>query len=420
MSNPGRVVSWTPGPRAPWVDHINAIGANLGGAAHLIALDAEPLLADATAATGLRDFGGDTWREPFRVLLDAIAREGDLTTVGRLLTRAEILRALVNRLRIVATCSAHPAIAEGEIAAPVFITGTARSGTSILFELLAQDPFFRTPATWEIFYSTPPPEAPTYATDPRIASTDAEVTLWHEIMPAYLTMHANGGALPNECIYLMLHEFASAHFSGVLDVPTYARWLATHDLVPAFRFHRKMLQLLQWRCPAKRWLLKAPSHLSDLPALFAVYPDARIVHVHRDPARTVPSTTSLMATLRLMRRHALDVGSLAQALMRGLAASLEKVMAERAHGTVRDAQCIDLRYADLMRDPLAAIAWLYQQLELDLDPTAEARMRACLAARPRGRHGIHRYALEDFGLDRNDLHARYARYMSHYDVPQEQ
>jgi hypothetical protein len=181
-----------------------------------------------------------------------------------------------------------------------------------------------------------------------------------------------------------------------------------------------MLQLLQWRCPAKRWLLKAPSHLSDLPALFAVYPDARIVHLHRDPARTVPSTISLMATLRLMRRHTLDIGGLAQALMRGLAASLEKAMAERAEGTVRDAQFVDLRYADLMRDPLAAIARLYRQLDLDLDPAAEALMRACLAARPRARHGAHGYALEDFGLDRDDLHARYARYIRRYDVPREQ
>jgi hypothetical protein len=106
--------------------------------------------------------------------------------------------------------------------------------------------------------------------------------------------------------------------------------------------------------------------------------------------------------------------------MRGLAASLEKVMAERARGTVRDAQFVDLRYADLMRDPLAAIAWLYRQLQLDLDPAAEARMRACLAARPRGRHGAHRYALEDFGLDRDELDARYSHYMQRYDVPREQ
>jgi hypothetical protein len=420
MSRTTHAVSWTPGVHAPWVDQLNALGANLGAATHLISLDAPSLLAEATATTGLDDFGGDTWREPFDVLIDAIAREAELTTVGRLLTRAEILRALENRLRIVATRGTHPSIAAGEISAPIFITGTARSGTSILFELLAQDPRFRTPATWEIFYSTPPPETATYGSDPRIASTHAEVTLWHEITPAYLTMHANGGALPNECIFLMLHEFTSAHFSGVLDVPTYARWLATHELVPAFRFHRQMLQLLQWHCPADRWLLKAPSHLTELPALCAVYPDARIIHLHRDPARTVPSTTSLMATLRLMRRDTVDVVALAQTLMRGLAAALDKVITERARGTIPDGQFIDLRYADLMRDPLAAIARVYAQLGLDLETTAETRMRAYLAAKPRGQHGPHRYRLEDFGLDRTAVRAQYLSYMQHYDVPPEE
>lgn len=174
------------------------------------------------------------------------------------------------------------------------------------------------------------------------------------------------------------------------------------------------------RCPPDRWLLKAPSHLTELPALYTVYPDARIIHLHRDPARTVPSTISLMATLRLMRRDAVDVGALAQTLVRGLAAGLEKVIRERAEGAIPDAQCIDLRYADLIRDPLAAIARVYGQLELELDSAVETRMHAYLAAKPRGQHGAHRYGIEDFGLDRGDLRARYAHYTRQYDVPLEE
>lgn len=411
--------SWTPPPHAPWVEELNALGRNVGAAEAIVPIEAPSLLAAATAAVGCEDFGDDNWREPFRVLLEAVEREADLNTVGRLLTRAEIVRVLRNRLRVVATRSAHPEIASGAVRQPIVITGTARSGTSILFECLAQDPRLRAPATWEAFDSVPPPETATYSTDSRIVATDREVALWHAITPAYRSMHANAGGAPNECIFLMAHAFVSEHFSGVLDVPTYARWLASHDRVPAFHCHREMLQLLQWHCPGERWLLKAPSHLTMLPDLLAVYPDARIIHTHRDPFRTVPSTISLMATLRLMRRDHVDIDVLARTLMRGMAFGLEKARRERIVGDVPADQCMDVQYQDLVRDPLAVIAAIYDALDLEWRADVAERIRAYLAARPQGRHGTHRYALEDFGLDRDDVDAHYGAYMRHYGVPRE-
>lgn len=414
-------MSASPSPARPaWVDGVNALGANLGGAEHLIALDADSLLAAARAATGLDDFGDDGWQEPFAVLTDALAREAKLNTVGRLLTRAELVRVLANRLRLVDLWKREPEILAGQVRAPIFIVGTARSGTSILHEVLAQDPRLRSPATWEIFYSVPPPEAATCATDARIAGTDHEVKLWHEVAPEYLTMHANAAVHPQECIFLMAHELASEHFSGVHDVPSYALWLATHDLTPSFRFHRRMLQTLQWRHPGERWLLKAPSHLTVLPALFAVYPDARVVFTHRDPAKTVPSTASLMATLRRMRRDHVDTNAIAKLLVRGVAMGLEKMMAERASGATPDGQFVDLRYADLMRDPLAAVRAVYDRLDMTLPDDIADRMRAYLAAKPRGKHGEHRYRLEDFGLDRERLRRGYAAYCARFDVPAEE
>ena len=414
-------MSASPSPARPaWVDGVNALGANLGGAEHLIALDADSLVAAARAATGLDDFGDDGWQEPFAVLTDALAREAKLNTVGRLLTRAELVRVLANRLRLVDLWKREPEILAGQVRAPIFIVGTARSGTSILHEVLGQDPRLRSPATWEIFYSVPPPEAATCATDARIAGTDHEVKLWHEVAPEYLTMHANAAVHPQECIFLMAHELASEHFSGVHDVPSYALWLATHDLTPSFRFHRRMLQTLQWRHPGERWLLKAPSHLTVLPALFAVYPDARVVFTHRDPAKTVPSTASLMATLRRMRRDHVDANAIAKLLVRGVAMGLEKMMAERASGATPDGQFVDLRYADLMRDPLAAVRAVYDRLGMTLPDDIADLMRAYLAAKPRGKHGEHRYRLEDFGLDRERLRRGYAAYCARFDVPAEE
>jgi hypothetical protein len=409
-------VRWQPPARPAWVDDLNTIGTNLGGAHRLVGLDESSLIDAATAETGLADFGGDSWREPFRVLRDAIEQEADLNTIGRLLTRSEVVRLLENRLRISEVLRNRPAIRRGEIRSPIFITGTARSGTSILHELLAQDPNNRAPAAWEVLYSTPPPKTGTYTTDPRIARADREVTFWHEIVPEYVTMHANGGALPHECIFLMAHEFASDHFSGVLDIPSYARWLATNGVVPALRYHRLMLQLLQSSHPAPRWLLKAPSHLHVLPDLFAVYPDACVILLHRDPLKTVPSTISLMATLRYMRSDRVDVAALARRMASGMAASLEKMTAERADNRVPDSQFIDVRYHDLMRDPVGTIERVYERLGLELTTHTKARIRSYLDAKPSGQH---RYSPAYFGLDAEHLRTRYADYVGRFEVPLE-
>lgn len=398
---------------------MNGLAAGVGGARRLIRLDADELIADAIAATGLDDFGPDDFRTPLGVLLDAADREAALTVAGRLLTRAEVLRLLQNRLRLIAWQRTDPAAAAAPVTAPVVIVGTARSGTSILHELLACDPDNRTPATWEVMFSTPPPEAASAATDRRIAVADAEVRWWHDLAPSYVAMHENAGVHPQECIFLMAHAFQSNHFAGALDVPSYSRWMAAHDIGPAYRIHRAILQCLQARHARARWVLKAPSHLGTLTALFAVYPDARIVLTHRDPRQTLPSTISLLATLRSMRSDRVDVAAIAGATASGVAGLLERMIAMRADGRLPDAQFVDVAYADLMARPLDTLAALYARLGLALGADARQRLAAYLAAKPRGKHGVHRYALADFGFTADAVARLYAAYLDRFQIAPE-
>ena len=158
------------------------------------------------------------------------------------------------------------------------MVGAPRTGTSILHELLACDPETRAPAMWEMLH---PVES--LAGADALPVADATVQLWHDLQPEYETMHANSGALPNECIFITMNEFLSDQWSGCHVVPTYDAHLRRADHRDAYRFHRKVLQTLQQRARGRRWVLKAPSHLGQLRALFAVYPEARIVHIHRDP-----------------------------------------------------------------------------------------------------------------------------------------
>ena len=410
---------WSPPPRPQWVTELNAFGRHLGSPAALVSLDEASLLETARDATGLVDFGDDGWREGFRVFVRSLEEEADLHLLGRILARNEIVRALVNRLEVQATLTHDPEILEEPIDAPVLVVGTGRSGTSLLHELLAQDPAHRVARTWELLHPCPPPDRATYTTDPRIAAADQEYTFWHLIAPEYRTMHENGGDVPNEDPLIDMLAFASDHFMGSYPVPTYGRWLARADVEPVFRAHRRFLQLLQWRCRGERWVLKSPSYLGKLPGFFAEYPDAHVILTHRDPLEVLPSLVSLMATLRWMHSDTVDVEAVVKTAVNGTALAMDYVMQLRSDGTLPDDRIIDVRFEDLVGDPWRTMRSVYECIGTPLTTDAEQRMRTYLEARPRQRHGRHAYDFADTGLDLDRTRARFAKYQMQYGVGSE-
>jgi hypothetical protein len=410
---------WSPSPRPQWVAELNAFGRQLSSPAALVSLHEESLLDAARVATGLDDFGDAGWREPLRIFLTALEEEADLHLLGRIQARNDIVRALVNRLEVQATIGRHPEILDESIDAPLLVVGTGRSGTSILHELLAQDPAHRVARTWELLHPCPPPERATYTTDPRIAAADQEYRFWHLIAPEYQTMHENGGDVPNEDPLIDMLAFASDHLMGSYPVPSYGRWLARADIEPAFRAHRRFLQLLQWRCRGERWVLKSPSYLAKLPRFFAEYPDAYVVLTHRDPVKVLPSLVSIMATLRWMHSDTVDVDAVVKSAVHGTALAMDLVMQWRDDGTLPDDRIIDVRFEDLVGDPWRTMHSVYEQIGATLTPNTEARMRAYLEARPRERHGRHDYDFADTGLDLAQTRARFAAYQERYNVPSE-
>ncbi len=405
-------MTWSPPPRPDWVERLIAQGDAVGGAGNLVGLDADELVATALESTGLGDFGPPTWREHYDVLLGALERESDLHLAGRILARTEVLRSLRNRLELARRWTDHPEVLDQPVDRPVFVVGTARSGTSLLHELLALDPRHRAPATWELLH-------PAHDGEPARTWGDRVHRSWADIAPEYEAMHHNAGDLPNECIFATMNEFLSDHWSGVHEVPTYALHLVQADHTDAYRYHRRILQTLPAREAADRWLLKAPSHTATLGPLFSVYPDATIVFLHRDPLKTVPSTLSLMATLRWMRCRRTDPVAAAPFLAAGYAAMLDGVTEGRRTGRLPDEHFVDVRYADLVDDPLGTVEALYRRCGWDMDHAARARMAERIAARPQGAHGTHTYALEDFGLDPADERARFAAYQQRFAVPDE-
>jgi hypothetical protein len=385
----------------------------------VLRLDPETLMARAARRTGLHDFGDDAFRDPLRRLVHSLEHEAELTLLGRLIARTDLVRLLENRLHMTAEHRRHPEIAAAPIERPLFILGLPRTGTSILHELLAQDPANRVPMTWEAMHPWPPPERATYESDPRIAQVEKHYAGVDRLIPNFKSMHPMGALLPQECVALTAHDFASMVFTPTYRIPSYQAWLDAADLHGVYAAHRRQLQYLQWRCPGERWVLKSPGHLWALDALLDVYPDARIVQTHRDPLKVVASLTSLVTMLRSMtsdRIDPLEIGAEWTAL---LAAGLERSIAVRARRLPEGPRVLDVHFAELMRDEIGTVRRIYEHFGLALGADAEARMRRFLAANAHDKHGAHRYTLAPSGLDAAVERRRYAAYQHRFGVASE-
>jgi hypothetical protein len=413
-------MAWTPPPRAPWVAQLNALGESTSdGGRALVPLEADSALAAARVETGLDDFGDAGFREGLAILTRALEAEARLTLLGRLMARAELARILAVRLRVEAFVREHPEVEREVVRAPLFVTGLARTGTSFLHELLWRDPAYRAPLAWEMMYPVDAARAPAVDPAPAIARAAQEIELQNHALPATRTMHELGAELPNECIYLFAHELATDMFTGFYQIPSYTMWMATHDLTPLYARHRRLLQLLQWSRPAQRWVLKAPSHMNHLRELFATYPDARVVITHRDPLRVLGSLANLMASLRWTRSDHVDYPAVVAAMAFGHAYLAEQVMKQRDSGELPADRILDVRYCDLVADPVGTIRAIGEWQGAPLGAAAQAAIRGWLDARPKDRHGAHEYAFADTGLDLATERARHAEYQRRYDVPSE-
>ncbi len=284
--------------------------------------------------------------------------------------------------------ASQPAIAAEVVNQPIIVTGLGRSGTTLLHELLAQDPANRAPLLWEFTHTVPAPTLANDVTDPRAEQSDREITMMDEMVPSFKAMHENGGHLPTECIFAFAHQFSSDMFTGLYNVASYTIWRSGIDQGPAYQWHAKMLQTMQWGAPTQQWVLKAPSHLSSLPLVFSTYPDARVVITHRDPLRVVGSLADMLATLHWMHSDHVDHEVLVEFLSMGLELQMNEVTKERDSGLLPTNQISDVLYRDLVRDPVATVEQLYDGWGMEITTQYRERLetlRGGPARRPRSR-----------------------------------
>ncbi len=379
-------------------------------------LVADGLIAEARGVAGLDDFGSDSFREGLAVYCDSVNSQARLNDLGETAIHANIVGSLVNRLRIVDWSSRHPDVADEQIDAPLIVIGMFRAGTTFLSYLLEQDAGNRALLRWEAGESVPPPTPETLHDDPRIETARFGNDMLEQINPRIRAIHHEEPDGPTECITLMSQDFKSLSWEAIANVPSYGAWLLEVDQRSAYEYHRLALKVLQSGGVRGRWTLKSPHHAIALEALTAVYPDARLVLLHRDPVVLCASVCSLIHTLSGTFTDADHRAYIADHWVAMLEESVARIDAFRAAHP--EHPIVDVQYDALVRDPVGTVAAIYSAVDAgaSLDLRSRAAMSEYVAAHAKGSLGVHGYDLAEYGLDPAELTERFSGYVERYGV----
>ncbi|HXN62883.1 MAG TPA: sulfotransferase [Acidimicrobiales bacterium] len=380
-----------------------------------MSLEIDRLVAAACERAGSDDFGEDSWREGLQVLVHALNSEAMLNDIGVGAMTDQIVSNLVNRLQIEQWYGRHPEIDDQEIVAPLFGLGLPRTGSTALSFLLAQDPARRSLRVWEAGQPCPPPETATEHTDRRIAAAQVGIDFTNEMFTGFAGMLPTAADGPQECLVPMCLEFRSLMFEGMSLIPSYTAWLLQCDMEPAYRYHRRVLKLLQWHCPPQRWWLKTPAHMLSIDALNAIYPDARFVMTHRDVGKVLPSVCALYHTLSSVLTERPDPVAIGIGNRDVWRTALERLIDFRDRGN--EHRFFDLSFEAVQRDPIGEVTDLYAQLGDELSDEACQRMRDWWAESSKDRSGPGKYRPETFGLDPAAIAEQFSFYYRRFDIP---
>src|SRR6266566_4072583 len=374
--------------------------------APVLALD---LIETAMRRCGLSDFGRGDFLEALSRLLESCQRESRLNMIGRIALRADLLRTLCSRLFLERDRQLYAGIARQEIREPLFIVGLPRSGTTFLHTLLAADPEHRVPLTWEVMTPSPPTRDNERQ---RIRRATQSCNCLNWLAPTFRHVHPVGAELPQECVALMTPTFMSDQFDTMYNVPSYRAWFLRQDLLPAYEYHRRFLQHLQFRRNAPRWVLKAPTHMFALPTLLSVYPEALFIQAHRAPLEAMASVSSLITILRRVFSDAVDPFVVCREAIQYWSETLDRFLQERDR--LAEYRVCDVNYVEIRSDPIAAVGRIYEHFGWLLSQKTEQRMRLLLASQPQEQYGRHRYNLSDFGIREAEGAAAFTAYCDRF------
>ncbi len=397
----GRVVSSATFRQRPW--YVHALNRMLPR----VSLDKDRLIALARKRSGLRDFGSGYWEEPLDILLRAVREEADLHPLGRFMMREQLVGRLIVRLQAEAFFKKHPEILEQELLPVWLIAGLQRTGTTKLQRLLGADPDNRSLYSWESMFPAPL-HSDWQKREKRIPRTRTAEKAMRFLAPDFFAIHPVEHLQPEEDVLLLDVTFMSTSAEAMMHVPGYAAWLEEADQSPAYEYEARLLKLLQWQRPGKRWILKSPHHLEWLEVVCRVYPQVHVIWPHRPVHQCVPSFMSMVAHGRSIFSQRVDAATVGRHWLRKNARMLERALAFRqAHP---DQPITDIFYPVFVTDAVGELQRLYREAGLPFPQPLRRRFADAESRSDPQRYGRHEYRLADFGLKPADVDAQTQAY----------
>jgi hypothetical protein len=379
-------------------------------------LNTDELISAARQATGLDDFGGDSFREGLSILVTDINADVDRPAEFVQRNAGMITKILIDRLMVVDAIAQRPEVLQQEVTRPVFILGLPRTGTTLLSNLLSVDPARRSALKWELENPAPPPTTATLFTDPRALAAIEEDRQMLEAYPEAGKHNPWRPLYPHECVMIFQHEFNTLALESWGKLPNYRDFVFNSDWTKGYEYHKKFLQLHQIDAPGI-WNLKMPSHALNVETLLKVYPDARLIWTHRDPYTAAGSLCSLISLGHGAYAGRVDKEWIGQNYPWQSAQHAERIMDARTR--IGHDRIIDFHYADAVRDPMGEMRKLYAALGDEFTPETEAAMSAWLAENPQGKFGRHEYKLAEYGVTKEAIAPMFERYISEYKIEME-
>ena len=375
-------------------------------------LDADALHAQASADTGLDDFGAADYRERLDVYLAALREIDGLHAAGVVNFYGQLLQLLKNRLLFTDLLRRHPEIDDIRLQPPVVIAGLPRTGTTHLHNLLAAPPTFRTMPYWESVEPFPLPAEAGLEPDPRRARMDVAVAVINTVMPHFPLMHEMTTDHVHEEIQLLANDFSTMYFETLADLPRWRDYYQSHDQTPHYEYLARQLRAMQFLRGGRRWLLKSPQHLEQVPVMDRVFPGSIVVFTHRDPVPVALSMIAMLTYSARMHRTPVPVERIAASWIDRLERMLTALVRDRA--TIGPQHSVDIRFDDFMADEVGVAERVYALAGEPFTEEARAAAAGYLAGHQRGRLGSVETTAEMFGLTEDALRARFAPYVERF------
>jgi Sulfotransferase family len=365
---------------------------------------------------GSDDFGPSDYLPGLKVLLQSMDYDPQFSATGRRLAWGLLVGVLRGRAQAIASMQQNPGFDVHAVTQPVVIVGVPRTGTTALHRLMAVDPRFQGLQTWLLDSPMPRPPIETWQNYPQFQKTVATLEAQYAAAPEKRAAHFRAAEEVHECCMVLRQSFVSNLWNCAWSAATYDAWWQCQSEAAAYRHYYRCVQLIGSNDLDKRWLLKNPGHIDNLELLFAIYPDAKVIQTHRDPAKAVPSLVSLLMQLnslteperREQRAHTMLAREVAK-----WSSAVRKAQQVRAQ---HPGKVLDVIHGDFHRDPMAVLERIYRFIEMDITAPVRAGFVRRIEEKPELSHGMHRYDIADYGMSEQEVREPFRDYIQRYDL----